>query len=92
MFRRRRPLARAAMIGGGAYALGKRSGQGSAADGDQVGAADGGQDDQAVPAAPSGGLSDSAVGQLEQLGELKERGVLTIDEFNEQKKKILEAT
>jgi hypothetical protein len=86
MFRRRRPLARAAMIGGGAYALGKSSGRGGAAEGD------GEQDDQAVAAAPSGGLSDSAVEQLEQLGELKERGVLTVDEFDQQKKKILEAT
>jgi hypothetical protein len=72
------------MIGGGAYALGKRSGRGGAAEGEQ--------DDQAVAAAPSGGLSDSAVEQLEQLGELKERGVLTVDEFDQQKKKILEAT
>jgi hypothetical protein len=71
------------MIGGGAYALGKRSAQGRAPEADQ---------DDGAAAAPSGGLSAGAVDQLEQLGRLKEQGVLTIDEFDEQKKKILEAT
>ncbi len=43
----------------------------------------------AAPAAPSGGLSEEAITQLQQLGALKEQGVLTEEEFAAQKAKIL---
>ena len=43
------------------------------------------------PAAPSaGGISDTMIEQLEMLGELKEQTVLTQDEFDQQKQKLLQ--
>ena len=43
------------------------------------------------PAAPSaGGISDAMIEQLEKLGELKEQSVLTHDEFDQQKQKLLQ--
>ena len=42
------------------------------------------------PAAPApSGLSPDAISQLQQLANLKEQGILTEDEFNAQKAKIL---
>ncbi len=43
----------------------------------------------AAPAAPSGG--ESMLDQLKQLGELKEQGILTEEEFAAQKAKLLAA-
>jgi hypothetical protein len=87
MFGRRRPLARAAVIGGGAYALGKRRAEQESADAEQAYA----EPEPAAAAAPAGGLSDAALEQLEQLGKLKEEGILTAEEFDQQKKKLLGA-
>lgn len=44
-----------------------------------------------APAPPpsGGGISDDAVSRLEQLGKLHEQGVLTDDEFAQQKAKLL---
>ncbi len=94
MFRRRRPLARAAMVGGGAYMIGKHAARGQAQEEQQNAEIDQLQDQQAPPpaAAPAGGISDDLVSQLEKLGKLKDEGVLTQDEFDAQKKKLLEAT
>jgi membrane protease subunit (stomatin/prohibitin family) len=91
MVRRRRPVARAAMMAGGAavaYQAGKESGQGQ------------GQDQQATaepqvqqapppaaPAAPAGGASTAD--QLMQLKQLLDEGVLTQAEFEAQKQKVL---
>jgi Short C-terminal domain len=50
-------------------------------------------EDQQPPAAPapppSGGVSDDSIQRLEQLGKLHEQGVLTDDEFAQQKEKVL---
>jgi hypothetical protein len=97
MFRRRRPLARAAMVGGGAYMLGKHRARGQAQEEEQNAQIDELQQQQyqqPAPAAPapSGGISDDLVSQLEKLGKLKDEGVLTQEEFDAQKKKLLEAT
>jgi len=96
MFRRRRPLARAAMVGGGAYMIGKHAARGQAQEEQQNAEIDQLQSQQAPPPAaapaPSGGISDDLVSQLEKLGKLKDEGVLTQDEFDAQKKKLLEAT
>jgi hypothetical protein len=93
LMRRRRPLMRAAMVGGTAYVAGKRVQQGREEDAyrdEQIAEL---QSQQAAPApAPSGGLSDDTINQLKQLGELKEQGVLTEEEFEAQKKKLLGAT
>ena len=75
MRRRRRPLVRAAMVGGVAYHAGQKT---------QPAAAP-----TAAPA-PAGGLSDAAIDQLKQLAELKDSGVLTQEEFDDQKRRILQ--
>ena len=94
MFRRRRPLMRAAMVGGVAYHAGKKVQQGREQDADtearleeleyqqSTGA-------QAPPAPAPGGISDSAIQQLQKLAELKSQGILTDAEFEEQKRKLL---
>ena len=76
MVRRGRPLMRAAMVGGVAYHAGKKVAAG------RRGAAP-------APAAPAGGLSDAAIAQLKELGQLKDAGVLTQEEFDAQKAQLL---
>jgi hypothetical protein len=91
MVRRRRPVARAAMMAGGAavaYHAGKKSGQGQAQDQQayaepQVQQAP----PPAAPAAPAGGASTAD--QLMQLKQLLDEGVLTQAEFEAQKQKVL---
>ena len=75
MVRRGRPLMRAAMVGGVAYHAGKNVHQNAAA--------------APAPAAPAGGLSEAAIAQLKELGQLKEAGVLTHEEFDAQKAQLL---
>jgi Short C-terminal domain len=72
MMRRRRPLLRAAMVGGVAYHAGKRAAAPAPA-----------------AAAPPGGLSDAAIAQLKELAQLKDAGVLTQEEFDQQKRQLL---
>jgi Short C-terminal domain len=85
MFRRRRPLLRAAMVGGGAYIAGKKVQQGREQDADQH------QDPEGAPAPPaSGGISDQTIEQLQKLGDLRKQGVLTEEEFEQQKQKLLQ--
>ena len=103
MFRRRRPLLRAAAVGGGAYLAGKHKAQAA----DQRAADEASQDDrisqleqqqappqqapppQAPPpqAAPAAGPSMGD--QLQQLAALHQQGVLTDDEFAAAKAKLL---
>ena len=79
--RRRRPLARAAVVGGGAYAIGKRRARREADDAYEQGYDEAGQDEA--------GVDQSAMNDLEKLADLKEKGILTQAEFDEQKAKIL---
>ncbi len=46
------------------------------------------QEQQQAPAAPAGG-GDNVIDQLKQLGELRDSGVLTEEEFAAQKAKLL---
>ena len=90
--RRRRPLLRAAAVGGGAYVAGKRHAE-RQAESEQY-AAPPPQAPPAPQAAPApapaaGGLSDQAIERLKELGQLHEQGVLTDEEFAAQKAKIL---
>jgi hypothetical protein len=104
MFRRRRPLLRAAAVGGGAYMVGKHKAQAS----DQQAAGEADQDariseleqqqappQQAPPqqAAPQqqapAAAGSSMADQLQQLGALHQQGVLTDDEFAAAKAKLL---
>ena len=93
---RRRPLLRAAAVGGGAYALGKRRERRSEAQ--QEDAYEAGQQSMAAPpaAAPAdapapqaGGVSSDDVARLKELGQLHEQGILTDEEFSQQKARIL---
>jgi BMFP domain-containing protein YqiC len=95
MFRRRRPLARAAMVGGAAYYTGKKVQQGREQDANTEARFEDleAQQQQAAPAAappqPAGGLSNEVIEQLKQLAQLKDAGVLTQEEFDAQKQKLL---
>jgi hypothetical protein len=84
--RRRRPLMRAAMVGGVAYHAGKKVQEG--------------RDDDAAQDAPieepqgagggGSGTTDNTIEQLGKLGQLHEQGVLTDAEFEVQKQKLLQ--
>jgi len=91
MFRRRRPLLRAAMVGGGAYYAGKKVQQWREQEADQDARLQNLEDTPAPPATPSsGGMTDQTIEQLQKLGDLKKQGVLTEDEFEQQKQKLLQ--
>ena len=99
MFRRRRPLLRAAVVGGGAYVAGKSMGRRA----EQQGQAEADQDDrissleqqqrQAPPApapqAPAAAAPSPMIDQLNQLAALHQQGVLTDTEFAAAKAKLL---
>ena len=94
---RRRPLARAAVVGGVAYHAGKKGAQNAAAEQsqDQQIADLQAQQQYAPPppaaAAPEAGGADM-VTQLENLKKLLDEGVLTQAEFDMQKQKLLSAS
>jgi Short C-terminal domain len=96
-FFRRRPLLRAAAVGGGAYYMGKRHAESQGREAEQDAQIDDLQSQQAAPApapapAPtpaSGGISSDMLQRLSELGKLHEQGVLTDDEFSQQKAKLL---
>jgi hypothetical protein len=95
IFMRRRPLMRAAVVGGAAYHIGKNVQSGRDQDAQQDAEI---QDMQAqqqyaqAPAAPAGGgaMSESAIDQLTKLAQLHDQGVLTDAEFEVQKQKLLQ--
>jgi hypothetical protein len=90
---RRRPLLRAAAVGGGAYAYGKHRERMQTEQQEQ--AYYEGQQSMAQPAyapaapAPSGGITPEDTQRLAELGKLHEQGILTDEEFAQQKAKIL---
>lgn len=101
-FVRRRPLLRAAVVGGAAYHAGKRVQEGRDADYDRDARMDDLEQQQAMQQqmmmqqqqaaaspAPAGGITDDAIAQLQKLGELKTQGLLTDEEFEAQKRKLL---
>ena len=103
MMRRRRPLARAAVVGGVAYHAGKKGAQNQAAEYEQDQQISDLQAQQAQPqyappppqqaapppAAPASAGSDDMVAQLENLKKLLDQGILTQAEFDMQKQKLL---
>lgn len=99
---RRRPLLRAAAVGGGAYYAGKRASRSQQREADQEARLEAleaqPQSTAPVASAPApapavsaagGGLSQATVDQLKQLGQLHEQGVLTDEEFAAQKRRLL---
>ena len=96
MMRRRRPLARAALVGGGAYYAGKKHAEGQAEDaaqeGDQEARLEALEAQQAAaPAAPAPTAAgdDEMVTKLTNLKGLLDSGVLTQAEFDAAKAKVL---
>jgi hypothetical protein len=91
MFVRRRPLMRAAVVGGGAYIAGKRRGERSDIENPQQGGQDTGASDvnsgQSPPASTAGEPSMSD--QLAQLSQLHQQGALSDAEFGAAKAKLL---
>lgn len=90
MFVRRRPLLRAAVVGGGAYAMGKRRGQRAADDA----AAEQGYGNSTYnqpPAGTQGAAADgpSVTDQLAQLSQLHDQGSLSDAEFASAKARLL---
>ena len=98
---RRRPLLRAAAVGGGAYMAGKHRANTQAR---EAGQEERIEDLEAQPAPPAyaapppayaapapaaAGPSDDAIAKLTQLGQLHEQGVLTDEEFARQKSLLL---
>lgn len=82
LLRRRRPVLRAAAVGGAAY-LGKRAA-------DKHSRSEQGFDpEQAQQPAQSGGLTPAATAQLSEIASLHDRGVLTDAEFEQQKRALL---
>ena len=90
MVRRRRPVLRAAgaaAVGGAAYRAGQRSAQAPEIAGGPT------QSYYPPTQLPAGkGLSSETIDQLSELGRLHEQGVLTDDEFEEQKRRYLQAS
>ena len=87
---RRRPLLRAAAVGGGAYAYGKHRANMQAEQQEEAYTA-GQQSAMAPPpaaAAPTG-MSDADMARLSELGKLHDQGILTDEEFAQQKARIL---
>jgi Short C-terminal domain len=82
MLRRRRPLLRAAAVGGGAYVMGKRHAEQAGAEQQQA-------PPPAAPVQPAGGPSDADIGRLQELAKLRDQGVLSDEEFAQQKARIL---
>lgn len=93
---RRRPLLRGALVGGTAYAAGRRAAQAQQHEADQQAAIDQLQAQQAAapaPAAPAAAAQPSAgsalLDELKRLGELRDQGVLTDAEFSAAKSRLL---
>jgi hypothetical protein len=94
MMRRRRPLLRGAMVGGVGYMAGKAGANRAAQEASQEERPAGVESRQAAtpPAAPQAPspAGGGKVEQLKQLGELRDSGVLTAEEFEREKQKVLE--
>ncbi len=97
MFVRRRPLLRAAVVGGGAYAVGKRSARRSAEQAQQESGQDARisdleqqqQQQQRAGSQPAETGGQSVTDQLSKLADLHKQGVLTDQEFASAKAKLL---
>jgi Short C-terminal domain len=98
-FFRRRPLLRAAAVGGGAYMMGKHHAESQQREDYQDQAIGDLQTQQPAPvavaaapvaaAAPAGGITSEALDRLAELGKLHDQGVLTDEEFSAAKGKLL---
>jgi Short C-terminal domain len=91
--RRRRPIARAAVVGGVAYTAGKAGANSAAASADESAAAEPPEMQQPAAVADPAPPEPTANESMEELTKLKgllDSGVLTQAEFDAQKQKILQ--
>jgi hypothetical protein len=95
---RRRPLLRAAAVGGGAYMAGKQRARSQEREAGQDARLDQVEQQQYAPPQPQyapppapapSGMGPDVIEQLKQLGALHEQGVLTDEEFTSQKTRLL---
>ena len=86
MFGRRRPLVRAAVVGGTAYHIGKRNAQNQQAQPDE---ADQQVANEQSSAGSKGGEADSGFEELNKLQRLHDNGVLNDEEFAQAKQKVI---
>ncbi len=90
---RRRPLVRAAMVGGGAYAAGKARQRGQEREaGQEERLASLEQQPAAAAAPPPAPASGDLVGKLKELKELQDSGALTPEQFEAAKQKLLQGS
>jgi hypothetical protein len=85
---RRRPLLRAAVVGGTTYAAGRAAGR-RAADAESAEAYQDQQTASQLPPQGDGGAESSMMDQLSQLATLHQQGALTDEEFAAAKAKLL---
>jgi hypothetical protein len=90
LIRRRRPLLRAAAVTGGAYAVGQHNARTQVRRQDEA-YFEGQQAAMAATSRPTTnqGLTSESTSRLAELGRLHEQGVLTDEEFSQQKARIL---
>ncbi|HET7743261.1 MAG TPA: SHOCT domain-containing protein [Gaiellaceae bacterium] len=94
MFARRRPLARAAVVGGAAYYGGKKRAEGQMREQEQearIAELESQQYAQEAAPAPAAAPAKDPMEQLKDLAALRDQGVLTDAEFEIQKTKILQS-
>lgn len=94
MMRRRRPLLRGAMVGGMGYMAGKAGANRASQESSQeqrLAELESQQAPSSASPAAAPAAGGSVVEQLKQLGELRDGGVLTPEEFEREKQKILAA-
>jgi hypothetical protein len=98
--RRRRPLLRTAAIGGGAYMMGKSAAKTRTREASQEARLQELESQQAAapvaapvaaPQAATGGISEASLQRLQELAKLHEQGILTDEEFADQKQRVLSA-
>jgi hypothetical protein len=97
MIGRRRPLLRGAMVGGAGYMAGKAGAKRAARESSQEQRIESLEGSQAAPPAqpaaaaapPPAASAGGTIEQLKQLGELRDSGVLTAEEFEREKQKLL---
>jgi hypothetical protein len=86
---RRRPLLRAAAVSGGAYVMGKRKAAREEAEAQPQQYAAPAAAPAPAPPQAAGGIDSGTIDRLKDLGQLQEQGVLTDQEFDQQKARLL---
>lgn len=90
LLRRRRPLLRAAMVGGAGYAAGKHRAQTQEQEPPQAAAPQQTQAGETSVQAGGGAMSEmDRIDALKKLGDLHDSGVLTDEQFEAEKEKLI---